>query len=68
MEWNGIRHHDLFGSLYLFWVVGYICDIAHYPKFKRTTGLSKENFQKISTSVSLFIQQDKENHPAKRRG
>jgi hypothetical protein len=37
-------------------------------KFKRTTGLSKENFQKISTSVSLFIQQDKENHPAKRRG
>lgn len=37
-------------------------------KFKRATGLSKENFQKISTKVSRFIQQDKEYHPAKKRG
>lgn len=37
-------------------------------KFKRATGLSKENFQKISTKVSLFILQDKEIHPAKKRG
>ena len=37
-------------------------------KFKRATGLSKENFQKLSAKVSLFIQQDKEKNPAKRRG
>lgn len=37
-------------------------------KFKRATGLSKENFQKISTKVSRFIQRDKEYHPAKKRG
>ena len=37
-------------------------------QFKRATGLSKENFQKISTKVSLFIQQDKEKNPAKKRG
>ena len=37
-------------------------------KFKRATGLLKENFQTISTKVNLFIQEDKENHPAKKRG
>lgn len=37
-------------------------------KFKRATGFSKENYQKISAKVSLFIQQDKEKNPAKRRG
>lgn len=37
-------------------------------KFKRATGLSNENFQHISTKVSTFIQQDKENNPAKKRG
>jgi hypothetical protein len=37
-------------------------------KFKRAAGLSKDNFQKLSTKVNLFIQQDKENNPVKKRG
>lgn len=37
-------------------------------QFKRATGLSKDNFQKIFAKVSHFILQDKEAYPAKKRG
>lgn len=37
-------------------------------QFKRLTGLSKDDFQTLSTKVSAFIQQDKEANPAKKRG
>ena len=37
-------------------------------KFKRATGLSKENLQQLSEKVSLYILKDKEANPAKKRG
>ena len=37
-------------------------------KFKRVTGLSKDNFQHLSEKVTRFIQRDKAVNPAKRRG
>lgn len=37
-------------------------------KFKRATGVSKDNFQTLSAKVSTFIEQEKETNPAKKRG
>ncbi|MGV6810547.1 MAG: transposase family protein [bacterium] len=37
-------------------------------QFKRSTGLSKDDFQRLSTKVSRFIQQDKDANPVKKRG
>jgi hypothetical protein len=37
-------------------------------KFKRLTGVSKENFQDLYTKINTYIQQDKEVNPNKRRG
>ncbi|MGV6808648.1 MAG: hypothetical protein ACWA5U_02130 [bacterium] len=35
-------------------------------QFKRSTGLSKDDFQMLSTKVSRFIQQDKDANPVKK--
>ena len=37
-------------------------------RFKRATGVSKDNFQTLFEKVSLFIQHDKAANPVKKRG
>jgi hypothetical protein len=37
-------------------------------KFKRMTGLSRENFQTLGDKVDIYIEEEKKRNPLKRRG